>query len=181
MKGSPAKGILFKKFGHLKVEGYTLADWAGLVDDRGSTSGYFTFVGGNLVTWRSKKQNVVTRSNAKAEYRGMVLGVCELLWLRHLLKDLGFSNSLPMQLFCDNQGARDIAHNLVQHDRMKHVEIDRFFIKKNLENKTIEIPPIKSEDQLTDILTKAIPRQAFSSVFSKLVMHDIYTQLEREF
>ncbi|XP_050160303.1 secreted RxLR effector protein 161-like [Malus sylvestris] len=69
LKGSPGKGILFKKNNHLRVEGYIDADWAGSVDDRRSTSGYFTFVGGNLVTWRSKKQNVVARSSAEAEYR----------------------------------------------------------------------------------------------------------------
>ena len=51
----------------------------GSTDDRKSTSGYFTFVGGNLVTWRSKKQQVVSRSSAEAEYRGMELGICELL------------------------------------------------------------------------------------------------------
>ncbi|KAI5336519.1 hypothetical protein L3X38_015787 [Prunus dulcis] len=57
--------------GHTYVEGYTDADWAGSVTDKRSTSGYFTFVGGNLVTWRSKKQKVVYRSSAEDEYRGM--------------------------------------------------------------------------------------------------------------
>ena len=55
------------------------------MDDRRSTSGFFTFVGGNLVTWKSKKHNVVARSNAKAEFRGMALGLCEALWLRLLV------------------------------------------------------------------------------------------------
>ncbi|CAL2255213.1 unnamed protein product [Prunus armeniaca] len=57
---------------------------------RRSASRYFTFVGGNLVTWRSKKQKVMSRSSAEAEYRGMAQGVCELLWLRRLWRDLGF-------------------------------------------------------------------------------------------
>ncbi|RVW81141.1 hypothetical protein CK203_044732 [Vitis vinifera] len=52
---------------------------------RRSTSGYFTFVGGNLVTWKSKKQNIVACSSAEAEFRGMALGLCEPLWLRLLL------------------------------------------------------------------------------------------------
>jgi hypothetical protein len=55
LKSSPGKGILFTKRHNLDVNGYTDADWAGSIQDRRSTSGYFTFVGGNLVTWRSKK------------------------------------------------------------------------------------------------------------------------------
>ena len=58
---------------------YTNADWIGAVDDRRSTSGYFTFVRGNLATWKSKKQNVITRSSSKAEFRSMTLGLCEAL------------------------------------------------------------------------------------------------------
>ncbi|RVW84526.1 Retrovirus-related Pol polyprotein from transposon TNT 1-94 [Vitis vinifera] len=73
---APGKGILFaKNVDHQSIEVYTDADWAGAVDDRRSTSGYFTFVGGNLVTWKSKKQNVVARSSAEAEFRGMALGL----------------------------------------------------------------------------------------------------------
>ena len=63
------------------VDVYIDADWVRAVDDRRSTSGYFTFVGGNLVTWRSKKHNVVARSSAEDEFRGMALGICEALWL----------------------------------------------------------------------------------------------------
>jgi hypothetical protein len=66
LKSSPGKGLMFSKNDHLRVEGYTDADWAGNISDRKSTSGYFMFVGGNLVTWRSKKQNVVALSSAEA-------------------------------------------------------------------------------------------------------------------
>ncbi|WJZ84155.1 hypothetical protein VitviT2T_003775 [Vitis vinifera] len=80
LKNAPGKGILFaKNVDHQSIEVYIDADWAGAVDDRRSTSGYFTFVGGNLVTWKSKKQNVVARSSVETEFRGMTLGLCEAL------------------------------------------------------------------------------------------------------
>ena len=111
---------------------------------RRSTSGYFTFVGGNLVTWRSKKQNVVARCSAEAEYRGMAQGVCELLWLRSLLKSLGFKQEWSMPLHCDNTTAVEIAYNPVQHDRTKYVEIDRHFIKEKLDARIISFPFVPS-------------------------------------
>ncbi|CAL8152358.1 unnamed protein product [Prunus armeniaca] len=64
LKSALGKGLMFSKNGDLEVVGYTYADWIGSITDRRSTSGYFTFVGGNLVTFQSKKQNVVSRSSA---------------------------------------------------------------------------------------------------------------------
>ena len=91
MKSAPRKGILFaKKENFQNVVTYTDAEWAGSIDNWRLTSGYFTFVGGNLVTWRSKKQNVVSHSSTEAEYRGISLKLCEALWLRLLSQDLGY-------------------------------------------------------------------------------------------
>lgn len=81
LKGMPGKGILYKSNGELLLEAYTDADYAGSIVDRISTSGFCTFLGGNLITCRSKKQGVVSQSSAKAEFRAMALGVCELLWV----------------------------------------------------------------------------------------------------
>ncbi|CAL9030194.1 unnamed protein product [Prunus brigantina] len=76
LKVTPTKGLMFSKYGHMDVEGYTNLDWLGSVTNRHSIYGYFTFIGGNLVTWRSKKQKVMSRSSVNAKYRGMALGVC---------------------------------------------------------------------------------------------------------
>jgi hypothetical protein len=88
LKGTPGKGLMFKSNRHLDVDGYSDADWANCLDDRRSTSGYCVFVGGNLVSWRSKKQSVVSRSTAEAEYRAMSQGLSEMLWVRNLLSEL---------------------------------------------------------------------------------------------
>ncbi|RVW25594.1 Retrovirus-related Pol polyprotein from transposon TNT 1-94 [Vitis vinifera] len=87
IKSTPGQGVLYENRGHTQVVGYTDADWAGSPTDRRSTSGYCVFIGGNLISWKSKKQDVVARSSAEAEYRAMALATCELIWLRHLLQD----------------------------------------------------------------------------------------------
>ncbi|KAL6974688.1 Beta-galactosidase 8 [Sarracenia purpurea var. burkii] len=174
LKSAPGKGILFSNHGHLRLESFTDADWAGSIDDRRSTSGYCSFLGGNLITWRSKKQTVVARSSAEAEYRAMAHGVCELLWLQTFLLDLGLLDSGPMRLYCDNKAAINIAHNPVQHDRTKHIEVDRHFIKEKLNNGSICMPYVKSEDQLADVFTKGLSSRVFHPILFKLGMIDIF-------
>ena len=124
--------------------------------------------------WKSKKQKVVARSSAEAEYRGMARGVCELLWLRNLLRDLGFRQKKAMDLHCDNKAAIAIAHNPVQHDRTKHVEVDRHFIKEKLDAHIISFPFVKTDEQLADVLTKAVSSKVFSDSLDKLGIKDLY-------
>jgi hypothetical protein len=125
LKSSPGKGLMFLKNNQLNVDGYTNTDWAGNVSDRKSTSGYFTFVRGNLVTWRTKKQKVVALSSAEAEFRGMAKGLCELLWLKRLLMNIGFTPSFEMNLFCDNKAAIDISHpvHMIEPSTLRWIDI----------------------------------------------------------
>uniref|UniRef100_A0A803MMI8 Reverse transcriptase Ty1/copia-type domain-containing protein n=1 Tax=Chenopodium quinoa TaxID=63459 RepID=A0A803MMI8_CHEQI len=121
---------------------------------RKSTSGYFTLVGGNLVSWKSKRQKVVAMSSAEAKFRG-IAKITEVLWLRKLLSELGYKPKKSCKLYCDNMAAIRIpiriSENPVQHDRTKHVEIDRYFMKDHLKAKVISLPFVRSEDQLADI------------------------------
>ncbi|KAK2985412.1 hypothetical protein RJ640_007354 [Escallonia rubra] len=93
------------------------------------------------VIWRSKKQPVVARSSSEAEFRSMAQDICELLWLKITLKDLKIKLETPKKLYCDNKSAINIAHNPVQYDRTKHVEVDRHFIKEKLER--LEVGHVK--------------------------------------
>ncbi|CAL8991611.1 unnamed protein product [Prunus brigantina] len=104
----------------------------------------------------------------------MAHGVCELLWIRRLLTKLGFKPEKPMELHYDNKSAIDIAHNPVQHDRTKHVEVDIHFIKEKIEKKIIRLPFVKLEDQLADILTKVVCGRVFHDSLTKLGIGDIY-------
>ena len=175
LKGNPGKGILFKKGESMTLEAYTDADYAGSLDDRRSTSGYCTLLCGNLVTWRSKKQNVVARSSAESEFRSMAIGICELLWLKIIIDDLKIKWEGPMKLYCDNKSAISIAHNPVQHDRTKHIEVDRHFIKEKLDSGIICTPFVSTKDQLADVLTKGLSGTVFQDIVSKLGMEDIHS------
>jgi hypothetical protein len=180
LKGTAGHGILFKTYKHLEIQGYTDADWAGSKDNRRSTSGYFTMVGGNLVTWRSKKQKVVSLSSAEAEFRGIARGVVEILWIKKLLTEIGFPPNKTIKLMCDNKASIQILENPVQHDRTKHVEVDRHFIKEKIEAGIIELPFVSSEDQLADILTKAVNGRIFNKCLDKLSFGNPTTPLEGE-
>lgn len=179
LKSPPGRGILFKKNGHLDVQGYTYADWAGNPVNRRSTSGYFTLVGGNSVTQRSKKQIVLALSSAEAEFRGITKGLTEILWLRKLLEELGFSVKHACKLLCDNKVAIYISKKTVQHDRTKHVKVNRHFIKENIDERLVEFPFVRPENQLANILTKAVIGKVLQEVLSKLGIVDPTTQLKR--
>ena len=146
LKGTLGQGLHMQKNGHHEILAYSDADWAGNVEDRKSTTGYCTFVGGNLVSWKSKKQSVVARSSAEAEYRAMASTTCELIWLKALVQDLGFKIEAPMKLFCDNKAAIYIASNPVFYERTKHIEMDCHFIREKVHNKTICTPYVQSKD-----------------------------------
>ncbi|WKA06926.1 hypothetical protein VitviT2T_024803 [Vitis vinifera] len=174
LKKSPGRGLYFKKTSSREVEVFTDADWAGSLTDRRSTTGYCSYMWGNLVTWRSKKQSVVARSSAEAKFKAMAHGICEGTWLQRILKELGIISNSTMTVLCDNKATISIAKNPVQHDRTKHVEIDRHFIKEKLEGGTIRLMYIPSSRQTADILTKAPPKATYENMKSKLGMLDIY-------
>ncbi|RVW24010.1 Retrovirus-related Pol polyprotein from transposon RE2 [Vitis vinifera] len=174
LKMTPRKGLFFQRTTKIEIEIFSDADWAGSVTDRRSTSGYCSFVWGNLVTWRSKKQSVVARSSAEAEFRAMTQGICEGIWLNRLLEELRVPLKHPMVLYCDNQAAISIAKNPVHHDRTKQVEKDRHFIKKKIEEGVFKVSYTLTNCQTANILTKALARVNFEDLTEKLGMINIY-------
>ncbi|KAL5741578.1 hypothetical protein ACOSP7_028310 [Xanthoceras sorbifolium] len=174
LKGAPGLGILYANHGHTHIECFSDADWAGSKVDRRSTSGYCVFVGGNLVSWKSKKQNVVSRSSAESEYRAMAQSVCEIMWIYQLLTEIGLKTSVPAKLWCDNQAALHIASNPVFHERTKHIEIDCHFVREKIQQGLISTGYVKTGEQLGDIFTKALNGVRVDYLCNKLGMINIY-------
>ena len=156
VKGTPGQGVLYENRGHTHIVGYCDADWAGSPIDRRSTLGNCEFIRGNLISWKSKKQDVVARSSAEAEYQAMALATCELIWLKHLLQELRFRNDEQMKLTCDNQAALHISSNPVVHERTKHIEVDCHFLIKKIASGCMTTNFVNSNDQLAGIFTKSL-------------------------
>ncbi|KAG7536929.1 GAG-pre-integrase domain [Arabidopsis suecica] len=161
LKGAPGQGIWMGCNKNTELVGYCDADYAGDKTDRRSTTGYCTFIGGNLVTWRSKKQKVVSLSSAEAEYRAMRKITTELMWLKALLKDFGIDTPKPITMHCDNQAAIHIASNSVFHERTKHIEVDCHKVREQVQLGVILPCYTESEEQLADIFTKGASTKVY--------------------
>ncbi|GJU03994.1 ribonuclease H-like domain-containing protein, partial [Tanacetum coccineum] len=94
---------------------------------RRSVTGFCVFLGKTLVSWKSKKQDTVSKSSSEAEYRSMSFASCEVVWLGNLLHSIGIKNLFPVELYYDNSSAIQIAANPVFHERTKHFELDVHF------------------------------------------------------
>ena len=132
LKNSPGMGIHITSYNSLDLIGFVDADWAKCLFSRRSVTGYLVYLGGSLVSWKSKKQSTISCSSTKSEYRALRSITCELIWILKLLHDLGIKTNLPVDIFCDNESAIKLALNPIFHEKTKHFEIDLHFVREKL-------------------------------------------------
>uniref|UniRef100_A0A2N9ED05 Integrase catalytic domain-containing protein n=1 Tax=Fagus sylvatica TaxID=28930 RepID=A0A2N9ED05_FAGSY len=174
VKTSPGLGLFYSAGHQSGLSCFTDADYAGSQTDRRSTTGLSTFYGNHLISWKSKKQTVVSRSSAEAEYRAMAQGTCEILWLRSICNELGFMETDSSQLFCDNKSAIMLASDSVLHERSKHIEVDIHFIREKVRSGIIIPSFVPSSEQTVDVFTKPVGPSLLQSSIVKLGLIDIF-------
>jgi hypothetical protein len=86
-------------------------------------------LGDGPVSWSSKRQSLVTQSTTEAEYVGASQAAREVMWIRGILEELGYSQDSATKIFGDNQSALKLAHNVEYHPRTKHINIRYHFIR----------------------------------------------------
>ncbi|XP_068649615.1 uncharacterized mitochondrial protein AtMg00810-like [Aristolochia californica] len=170
LRGTVHHDLLLSSTSDLVLTSYSDADWAGDPTDRKSTTGYCIILGNSLVAWKSKKQSVVSRTSAEAEYQAMATIAAELIWFRRLLEELGFPQLSATPMFCDNQSAIQIAKNPVFHERSKYIKIDCHFMRHHYLQGSLTLPHVSSTSQLADVFTKSHTTPRFHHLIGKLIL-----------
>lgn len=156
LKDTMKYGLIYNKQpeSSLKLNSYYDADWGACLSTRRSLIGYYIFIGSSLISWKTKKQNVVRISSAEAEYTSLSQTGCEFKWISHLLEEFGIKFQHPLPMHCDNLAAIEIAKNPVFHYRIKHVEIDIHPIRELVATSFIQTIHVYPKHQLEDVFTK---------------------------
>eukprot|EP00253_Pinus_taeda_P026496 PITA_26496 len=128
---------------------------------RKSTSGYVFHMGSGAISWASKKQPVVALLTAEAEYVAATVAACQAVWLRRVLRDLCHAQENGTTIYCDNSSAIALSKNSVFHKRTKHIDTKFHFIRELVNNGEVVLQHCRTEDQLTDILTKPLLKKGF--------------------
>ncbi|XP_065873013.1 uncharacterized mitochondrial protein AtMg00810-like [Euphorbia lathyris] len=174
LKGTSHFGLLYPSSSDLNiVTAYCDANWGKCKETRRSITGYCIFLGSSLISWKTKKQNTVSRSSAEVEYRSMATTSCELKWIQYILGDLGVHIKLPITMHCDSKSVITLAQNPVSHDITKHVDIDYHLIREHVANGFIQTPYIFTTQQLADLFTKSISLEHMAPALSKMNFVDI--------
>lgn len=113
----------------LILTGWCDADRTSFPLTRRSVTGYFVQFGDSPISWKTRKQPIVSRLSAEAEYRSLAMLTHELIWLKRLLANMGVITTKPTTVFSDSKSAIYITTNLVFHERTKHIEIALYFVQ----------------------------------------------------
>lgn len=162
LRGSINKGIIFDCNLNNNLNCYSDADYAGDLDTRRSTSGFVIMSAGGAVSWCSQRQKTVALSTTEAEYIAATQTVKEIIWLNLLLVELTKSSPKTPNLYVDNQSAIKLIKNPEFHKRTKHIDVQYHFIREKFGEGVFELHYVPTNNQIADILTKALPREKFT-------------------
>ena len=156
---------------HSLVEGYCDADWAGQ-KHRHSISGFLFHFGIGAISWSSKKQNVIALSSIEAEYVVQTHAAKEEMWIRSFISEIQGGGREPLTILCDNQGAIALAKDNKYHACTKHIDLCYHFICEAIENGKILVKYIPTDENVSDIFTKALPKPKFQQFVELLGLRD---------
>jgi len=164
-------GLWYSRDSSFELIVYFDADFAVCKLHRKSISRTCQFLGVNLISWFSKKQNLVIFSTVKAEYIVAGSYYAQILWIKQQLEKFGIKLS-KTPIRCDNTSAINLTKNPIQHSRKKHIEIRHLFIRDHVQNNDVMLDFICTDRQLADIFTKPLREDRFCIIRRELCIID---------
>ena len=138
--------------------GYADASW----ETRNSTSGWVVLLQQAAISWGSRKQKCVALSSCEAEIYALSEAAKDVIYLRKFVSGVDSSQiDGPTLLHTDSQSARNVSYNPELHDRMKHVARRHFYVRDMVEALEIEVPFVRTADNIADFFTKPMPPAQF--------------------
>ena len=115
-----------------------------------------------------KKQTCTSQSRTKEKYVVVAINCTNIVWLKNLLKGMKEEITKPVILYCDNTSAINISKNPVMHEKTKHIAIKYHYVRELVEEKQVKMEYIHTKEQITDIFTKPLPKDAYEYLRGKL-------------
>ena len=164
-------GLLFGREASegLRVSVYADADWGSDRYDRKSITGWVAMLGGDPVSWASKKQKVVAQSTCEAELYAEAAAINEAKWLAGLMQELGLSTTDVPLIYGDSQSAQALTRNDIKSERTKHVDIKYHYVHDEVAHGRVQLKWIPTTEQVADILTKALAGPAHKVMREQLL------------
>ena len=127
---------------------------------------------GGAISWKSKKQPIVSLSSMEAEYIALCTAGKEAIWLRQLETDLKSSTAKSIVLNEDNQAAIKLAKNSIMFDRSKHIDVRYHWIREQVAAGTVTLQYCPTDMMVADIFTKPLQRLLHSKFLKLLGLVD---------
>ena len=167
LSGTLSLGITYRRDGERKLLSYSDADFGGCESTKRSTSGVLVLYAGGAVSWISRRQNTVSLSTTEAEIIAASEAGKEIVWFKTLIEQMTGLKIMPT-LYVDNSAAVKLSYNPEQHKRTKHIERRYFYVRELVTMNKIQVLQISTNDQLADLLTKALPLPRMQALLRKM-------------
>ncbi|KAJ3564398.1 hypothetical protein NP233_g8320 [Leucocoprinus birnbaumii] len=176
VRGTIDYSITYHQGASLQPVGFVDSDFANDRDTRQSTDGHIFFARGGPVSWSTKRQETVATSTTEVEYMAVSRTVQQAMWMSSFFDQASLPQQRPVTIFIDNNGAIDMTKTYWGHKRTKHIDVRHHFVKEKVEMGEFAPVYIPSEDNVADLLTKPLPRDATRNFTSDLGLWDLVNE-----
>lgn len=176
LRGNNNRGIIYDK-GSVELIGYCDSSYANL-ENYASLSGYVYKFGGGAISWGSSRQKVIATSTSEAEYVALLPCLQECVWLKLLLKELGYQQGV-VSVMEDNEACLALAKNPQNHSRTRHIQVRYHWIRQAIADGVAKLVGIKTKNQLADLFTKGLHGPQTRYLMEELGMKRLPNQGEK--